>query len=642
MSHKNTANEILVSPSPKKMMDPSTHNTPGLDQAAASGRVFQEEDRANQSIVSHQLPSSSIWQPDEWSYAAEGGKHALFRYSGTDGDFNDHLLRVAKSDLANASSLQVKNDDDEEPNVVSASLRTCKLIEFMNEPVSQSFHRKIVQPLLGHQYLDLARSVRLPASCCTQLYDRTLESGVIPPSRLPTWKVDNDVKCGTNNIGSIIPESVKASLLRDHTRLSPHPLLPTPASPSLTSEEYNEKNSHPTILSVEIKPKAGFITSSPLVLPDHRCKYYQTRYSLQQELMQKGHVQKGWRKTTGTEDDQNSPKTVSATMQNEFIPSSYSPLDLFAGNLAQIQNALKDLSESMQNNFRVWCNGKQIFGEYDTPSDDECQAILNDIFDHSREDDAREPEQPPTDPKSILLNVITRTVSRVLDRESLLSNMLAMQQLDVIDGDGAVMIYDRLVELCEGSNIEAERILDDAASAAHLDLFMEQKESTGDGCSSSSEYLFAASPYTIPKCNALDTLLDAIAEFQTHIHSRIETGSSPDADVVNAAHIKCTECIGQLSKEACIYLLQNWLLSLALCDVSFFVTFQFLTDSECQAKEGCQTCDHGGIALCSMQDDDAVSCNMGVHYEVKIVDCDPKPAKKLRSRRDVENKFQFV
>ena len=31
-----------------------------------------------------------------------------------------------------------------------------------------------------------------------------------------------------------------------------------------------------------------------------------------------------------------------------------------------------------------------------------------------------------------------------------------------------------------------------------------------------------------------------------------------------------------------------------------------------------------------------------IQYEVKVVDCDAKPAKKLRKRKEVEDKFQFI
>ncbi|KAL7539945.1 hypothetical protein ACHAXR_009733 [Thalassiosira sp. AJA248-18] len=610
----------------------------GLNQTASKPEP-QEKERGNPSIADlqpqrrRQQQAQSIWHPNDWSYAAEGGKHALFRYAGTACDISGHLLRITKNDLAKSSSVHAENEGEDSTASFS---RTCKVIEFMEEPASQSFHRKIVQPLLGHCYLDLARLVRLPASCCAQLYHRTLASGSIPPSRLPTWKWKVDDGTKSDKIDPIVQECVKATLLRDHTHLSPHPRLLPPASP--TSVTFIDSCKQAKDISVEIKPKAGYITSSPLVLPGHRCKYFRTRYSMQQELMQKGHVQKGWRIVQEGKEERRQSAENTKVHHGTFAPSNYSPLDLFSGNAIQVQKALTDLSQNMQNNFRVWRNGRQIFGEDETPSENDCQTMLDDLFNKSGIG------VYSSDPKSTLLDVITKTVSRVLDRESLLSNMLSMQQLDVIDGDGAVKVYERLVHLCEGSNDEAELILDEAALIALDGFALGQRAFTASSSShSSSDSLFASSPYTIPTCNSLDILLNEIAQFQTLLHACIQEGKSPDEEIMNASHAKCIECVNQLSKEACIYLLQNWLLSLALCDVSFFVTFRVLKDREVESiKEECQSREHGGLALCSIQDGAPASHAMAVHYEVKIVDCDPKPANKLRERGEVESKFQFI
>ena len=60
--------------------------------------------------------------------------------------------------------------------------------------------------------------------------------------------------------------------------------------------------------------------------------------------------------------------------------------------------------------------------------------------------------------------------------------MFSIQQLDVIDGDGAVMIlYERLVQLCNGSNVEAA-----------ADTVEKTKQSDGYHISESS-------PYTLPQ-----------------------------------------------------------------------------------------------------------------------------------------------
>lgn len=340
------------------------------------------------------------------------------------------------------------------------------------------------------------------------------------------------------------------------------------------------------------------------------------------------------------------------------------------------------MSQNMQNNFRVWCDGTQIFGEpfEALASEGDCREILDGIFHHpssSAASDSPTREPPPDNQKSTLLDVITGTVSKVLHRESLLSNLLSMQQLDVIDGDGAVLVYKRLVTLCNGSNVEAERLLDEAALIARDGLVFGRRDSsdTTAGSSSDGHYVgrssWDSSPYTMPECDKLGLLLDEIVKFQAHLRNRIQEGSDPDEMSMNISHMKSIQYVNGLTKEACVYLLRNWLLSLSLCDVSFFVTFRFLTDGEYRHEaaassasssydeEEFQSCEHGGIALCSMQDYGGVcassssnsnlnSCPssrdniIAVHYEVKIVDCDPKPASKLRDREEVESKFQFI
>lgn len=613
----------------------------------------------NDSAGSARMDQVMIWEadPDEWSYVAEGGKHALFRYRGADIGLSGHLLRIAKNKLARVSttcnscggwdsttSTKISTTSMI-PKIPAIPVRADTTIASIDDTASQEFQRQIIQPLLCHRYIDLARTVHLPAYFCAQLYHRTLANGLIPPSRVPSWKSDVINHDTTVDIN----EGVNALLLRDHTHISRHRRL---------SSLGNNTPSSSVVLSVEIKPKAGYISSSPLVLPAHRCKYYRTRYSLQQELMQMGQIHKGWRRSRSrTRVDEACEQDYQSTegsniMHDEaaFIPSNYSPLDLFSNNTLRMQKALVDLSCNMQNNFRVWCNGNQIFGVgASPPTDSDCQIILQDIFPSFGDDSNNDAvNRPNLDSKATLLDVIVATVTKILDKESsLLSNMLSVQQLDWIDGDGAAIIYERLVHLCNGSNSEVEALLD-AAVLIPGDAFSStwKEFATSDNNDWRSKHS-TSSPYMAPKCNALPQLLDEIHHFQSYREQQRRYDSSFD-EVCDNSHFKCIEFVNKLSKDACIYLLQNWLLSLSLCDVSFFVTFRFL--NEFNAVDGAlkdvrQTCDHGGIVYCSMQNNNgelSTRRDIAVEYEVKVIDCDPKPAKKLRDRREVEDAFRFV
>ena len=190
--------------------------------------------------------------------------------------------------------------------------------------------------------------------------------------------------------------------------------------------------------------------------------------------------------------------------------------------------------------------------------------------------------------------------------------------------------------------------------------FVCKKMKQNNGYRSISE----SSPYTFPQhCKSLRNLLDEIEKFDKYMRDHLQNkeaaatvndyhNSNLDESIVNTAHIKSIEHVNHLSKEGCIYLLQNWLLSLVLCDVSFFITFQIVSidDDHQEVVTTCQSDDCGGIVLCLLPtkndaptlSSSSSSCSMAIQYEVKVVDCDPKPAKKIRSRKKVEGKFSAI
>ena len=572
------------------------------------------------------------WNVSDWSYTAEGGKHAIFRYSpssttlATDNKFCGHVLRIAKSDLV--ATFHIVNQAE--------STSTSTPYQVPNKSTtSQLFQKNIIQPLIGRQYIDLGHTVHLPISFCSQLYQQTISSGLIPYARLSSWQKKN---CN----GSVCNEKgIAALLLRDYTTY----LLSPPPS-SAASQLQSKSSTSSKMFSVEIKPKAGYITTSPLVLPNHRCKYQHTRYSLQQELMRLGVIKKGWQQ-----------QQIASSSEDGcgFTPSQYSPLNLFSNDINQIHKAISDLMNNMQNNIRIWYDGKQIFGLGSdvTVELDDCHVILNDMLGNN--DDSK--------PATTLLDVITRIVATILHHEhDLLSNILSIQQLDVIDGDGAAMIYERLVQLCNGSNVEAEALLDEALLVPSDEFAADAVEKQHGDC-----YITESSPFTFPRhCKSLRNLLDEIEKFDKymrdhrpnqeasagHDHTDDNNGNL-DESIVNTAHIRSMEHINHLSKEGCIYLLQNWLLSLVLCDVSFFITFQIvpIESDHQEVMTKCQSDNQSGIVVCllptkndapSTLSSSASSCSMAIQYEVKVVDCDPKPAKKLRGRKEVEGKFSAI
>jgi hypothetical protein len=85
-----------------------------------------------------------------------------------------------------------------------------------------------------------------------------------------------------------------------------------------------------------------------------------------------------------------------------------------------MEDALAALLENPQNNLKVWDKNSQVIG-YGVRkiSSEQAKWLLS-------------------------------ALSLILREECLLSRLLQLQLLDVIDGDGAAMIYDHLLTLCHG------------------------------------------------------------------------------------------------------------------------------------------------------------------------------------------------
>ena len=89
---------------------------------------------------------------------------------------------------------------------------------------------------------------------------------------------------------------------------------------------------------------------------------------------------------------------------------------------------------------------------------------------------------------------ITAALSEILSFETLLPSLLKLQKVDLIDVDGAILIYNHLIHLCDDSVEQAESLLV-MSYFGHL----------------SEENL---SPLPKPSCSALDLLLIELSNFQ--------------------------------------------------------------------------------------------------------------------------------
>jgi hypothetical protein len=361
-------------------------------------------------------------------------------------------------------------------------------------------------------------------------------------------------------------------------------------------------------VSVEIKPKAGYVAFSPLVHPMHRFKYSKSRFALLQKLHQRGHVSKGWTKSS-----------------ESIRISDYDPVDLFSNDRSRMSVALSSLFSCPQNNLRIWYNDIPLVGhrlEYGE-SEPLCREMMECMFD-----------MPNIESPAIMLESFFEDVLvSILSHETLLPKLLQLQELDILDADGAIPVFQRLVDLCDGSETKAE---------SELDKFCLLNETRGD-----RGQVLKMSPFALIGDTSTMTLFcDEISKFRQLL--ALAAPALPPADLLDNYRSQFLRRVQSLSVAECQFLLSNWLFSLAMCDVSIFISLQQVEPAS-EILESTDTCSESNsqtkILRCVDGDPGQLSVSIGdkkAHfaYNVRLVDCDRKPASKLRDREEKELVFR--
>ena len=269
-------------------------------------------------------------------------------------------------------------------------------------------------------------------------------------------------------------------------------------------------------------------------------------------------------------------------MKTTHVPTSrYDPLDLFLGDK---RKALEALLECPQNNLKIW-RGEEL--------------LLSD-----------EVSNPLPDQEWML-----DTLTTVLSNESCLESLLGLQKLDVLDADGIDAVYKRLEDLGSLSLLDHPPVLRATTSA-------------------SAPKLFEKSPIQAPtKRSHLDTYCEV---YQSLLRQIDESGVElPESELLDASREQAMLIISSFSAGECVYLLQNWLLSLAMCDVSLLVTVELPERDHARVPGNPrvvreQQSAQPGVLACGGET---------FQYMLKIIDFDEKPTKKLQRRAEREDCF---
>jgi hypothetical protein len=559
----------------------------------------------------------------DWTYTGEGGKHALFLYrpkQRPEKIYQGRLLRLTKKDLALSVVVYAEYEENSCRPSTSAPLPLPLHSSSSSTPEdsdSLTYIQDIIVPRLS-PFLDLPEKVSLEWQLVKELRDQALAQGRIPSGRQQDWALIVPQRQEKPESPQVPAPHASALLLFDY-RFSRCRSIAV-ASASASSREgvpqpqlvQVQAQRNYSFLSVEIKPKAGYLAISPLVDPTRRVKYRFSRFAIMQRLCLDGHVTKPW-------------KEGGSSLSES---SRYDPLDLFSGDSHRIRQAVQNLVTCPQNNLKVWLGDEALFGVSPARPSPKWERLGNDWW---SADDRCGPSA--TNVESFVVDM----AASVLDGDNILSNLLPLQKLDIVDAEGAILLYDRLVQLVGGSRDDAERLLDDAIP----DTPLKDTKTT-----SVLHPLLLDSPLSSP--NGSYATMNRLCEEIERFERRLECASPslPSEEEMESARLGASRLLEELSAEECRFLLQNYLLSLAMCDVSFFITIypastavELLEEHTIRARSftvvSKQEQDKPGMIAFS--GDTSAGIERGVYlYEIKVIDCDRKPAKKLRLRRSKE------
>eukprot|EP00128_Syssomonas_multiformis_P000045 Colp12_sorted_trinity150504_noHs@11235 len=318
--------------------------------------------------------------PDEWSYRGEGSANLVVYYTGQQQELVGFVLRLRK---------RTKGDvkHHEKP--------------FTVEDLEQlhAYGKQVMSPFIGSQYFHPGELIDV-----TPAFIEAINAKIdLDPNR-PQKRKSSEAD----------PSITRALLLPDY---SIFPRIPDPTTGQIINT--------PTIC-FEIKPKWGFLPSSPFLSPKTKhAKVKNCRYCMHQELK----VRQGeWEQA-----------------------SAYCPLDLFSRAPERVEHALRALLEVPQNNLRVYRDAELIFGSGapDTAGEQPLTLAQRRVLELAQmvtgAELATEANQSWDQAVSSGgLSTLCRLVAHILCREHVLDNVRRAQELDALDIEGVHALYTRL------------------------------------------------------------------------------------------------------------------------------------------------------------------------------------------------------
>ncbi|KAL2318779.1 hypothetical protein Fmac_032655 [Flemingia macrophylla] len=332
-----------------------------------------------------------------WVYRGEGAVNLVLAYTGSSPSFIGKVIRIRKAPRNGTQSKggRVRNSIALTPHERVLWKDVHQLISSSDkEIVGQLYVQHVMKPLLGSNYVDAGMHVVV-----TKEFLELVEKNVT--GQRPAWRIDAaqvDTHCDFG------------LLMSDHSLFT-----------------HGSQGSSPC-LSVEIKPKCGFLPLSRFISEGNAIKRKISRFEMHQTLK---------------------------LLQEEISRlSEYNPLDLFSGSKERIQKAIKGLFTTPQNNFRVFLNGSLILGGLGGVAKNTDVSIAKAFEDELK-------LVIPADDGQCTDNLFT-LVTEALQKSGVLDKLLDVQKLDNIDIEGAIHAYYDIISqqcmVCRELNEEQAQI----------------------------------------------------------------------------------------------------------------------------------------------------------------------------------------
>ncbi|KAL0314664.1 UNVERIFIED_CONTAM: Inositol-pentakisphosphate 2-kinase [Sesamum angustifolium] len=324
----------------------------------------------------------------EWIYRGEGAANLVLAYCGSAPKFVGKVLRIQKvptngSECENGHSALTKLECvlwGKFEGIVSAPTR---------ETAEQLYVQKVMCPLLGSEHVDAGIHVLV-----SREFLEAVEKKVL--GQRPSWRVD---------AAKVNPLCDSVLLIADHSKF-PHGIF---------KEDF--------CVSVEIKPKCGFLPVSEFIADENAIKKKITRFKMHQLLkLHQGKIRK---------------------------ISKYDPLDMFSGSKDRVQKSIKSLFLTPQNNFRVFLNGSLAFGGMDGSADSASYTLDQAFLDGLKHIIVAK--------DGMHIKYFLELVAETIFKSGLLDRLLEVQKLDAIDIEGAIhAYYDIVSQPCMASFIDLD------------------------------------------------------------------------------------------------------------------------------------------------------------------------------------------